>query len=99
MGLFGIVPEIKMGLASLFAHKLRSLLTMLGMIFGVGAVVAMLSITAGAQKEMMSFIDQLGVNNIIIESHEAVDRNSLQQVRAKSPGLTFRDYRAIRENI
>ena len=71
---------------------------MLGMIFGVGAVVAMLSITAGAQKEMMSFIDQLGVNNIIIEAHEAMDRNTLQQVRAKSPGLTFRDYRAITEN-
>jgi len=34
-----IIPELKMGLASLFAHKLRSLLTMLGMIFGVGAVV------------------------------------------------------------
>ena len=62
MSLLNILPEMKMGLASLFAHKLRSLLTMLGMIFGVGAVVAMLSITAGAQKEMMSFIDQLGVN-------------------------------------
>jgi putative ABC transport system permease protein len=88
-----------MGLASLFAHKLRSLLTMLGMIFGVGAVVAMLSITAGAQKEMMSFIDQLGVNNIIIEAHEAVDRNELQTVRAISPGLSFRDFRAISENV
>jgi putative ABC transport system permease protein len=88
-----------MGLASLFAHKLRSLLTMLGMIFGVGAVVAMLSITAGAQKEMMSFIDQLGVNNIIVEAREAVDRNELQQARAISPGLTFRDFRAISENV
>src|SRR5947207_14735522 len=88
-----------MGLASLFAHKLRSLLTMLGMIFGVGAVVAMLSITAGAQKEMMSFIDQLGVNNIIVEAHEALDRNALQTVRAISPGLTFRDFRAISENV
>ncbi len=94
-----VIPELKMGLASLFAHKLRSLLTMLGMIFGVGAVVAMLSITAGAQKEMMSFIDQLGVNNIIIEAHEALDRNELQTVRAISPGLTFRDYRAISENV
>src|SRR3982751_6613933 len=98
-GLSHIIPEVKMGLASLFAHKLRSLLTMLGMIFGVGAVVAMLSITAGAQKEMMSFIDQLGVNNIIIESHEALDRNELQTVRAISPGLTFRDFRAISENV
>jgi putative ABC transport system permease protein len=88
-----------MGFSSLLAHKLRSLLTMLGMIFGVGAVVAMLSITAGAEKQMMSFIDQLGVNNIIIEAHEAVDRNELQQVRAISPGLTFRDFRAISENV
>jgi len=99
MGLSHILPELKMGLASLFAHKLRSLLTMLGMIFGVGAVVAMLSITAGAQKEMMSFIDQLGVNNIIIEAREAVDQNELQTVRAISPGLTFRDFRAISENV
>jgi len=95
----GYLPELAMGLSSLLAHKLRSLLTMLGMIFGVGAVVAMLSITAGAAKQMMSFIDQLGVNNIIVEAHEAVDRNELQQVRAISPGLTFRDFRAISENV
>ncbi len=97
--LSGYLPELTMGLASLLAHKLRSLLTMLGMIFGVGAVVAMLSITAGAEKQMMSFIDQLGVNNIIVEAHEAVDRNELQQIRATSPGLTFRDFRAISENV
>lgn len=94
-----MTSELVMGLSSLVAHKLRSLLTMLGMIFGVGAVVAMLSITAGAQKEMMSFIDQLGVNNIIVEAREAVDRNELQAVRAISPGLTFRDFRAIAENV
>lgn len=97
--LSGLLPELKMGLQSLFVHKLRSLLTMLGMIFGVGAVVAMLAITAGAQKEMMSYIDLLGVNNIIIEAKEAVDRNELQARRAISPGLTFRDFRAISENV
>jgi len=94
-----MLPEVQMGLASLFVHKLRSMLTMMGMIFGVGAVVAMLSITSGAQKEMMSYIDLLGVNNIIIEAKEAVDRNELQARRAISPGLSFRDYRAITENI
>ena len=94
-----ILPEIKMGLSSLLVHKLRSLLTMLGMIFGVGAVVAMLSITAGAQKEMMSYIDLLGVNNIIIEAKEAVDRNELQARRAISPGMSFRDFRSISENV
>lgn len=88
-----------MGLSSLLVHKLRSLLTMLGMIFGVGAVVAMLSITAGAQKKMLDMIDQLGVNNVIIEAREAGDMNELQALRAISPGLTFRDYRAIAENV
>ncbi len=92
------LPELWMGLSSLFVHKLRSLLTMLGMIFGVGAVVAMLSITAGAQQQMISFIELLGVNNIIIEAREAVDRDELQAVRQVSPGLTFRDFRAIAEN-
>ncbi len=95
----GVLPEIQMGLASLFVHKLRSLLTMLGMIFGVGAVVAMLAITAGVEKEMISYIDLLGVNNIIIEAKEAVDRNELQARRQTSPGLTFRDFRAISENV
>jgi len=95
----GVLPEIQMGLTSLLVHKLRSLLTMLGMIFGVGAVVAMLSITAGAQKSIIESIDMLGVNNILIEAKEAVDRNELQARRQISPGLTFRDFRAISENV
>src|SRR5580704_13353527 len=93
------LPEFSMGLSNLLGHKLRSLLAMLGMIFGVGAVVAMLAITAGAQKEIMSYIDVLGVNNIIVEAKEATDRNELQARRMISPGLTFRDYRAITENV
>jgi putative ABC transport system permease protein len=87
-----------MGLSSLLVHKLRTMLTMLGMIFGVGAVVAMLAITAGVEKEMLSYIDLLGVNNIIIEAKEAADRTELQTRRTISPGMTFRDYRAVIEN-
>jgi putative ABC transport system permease protein len=98
-GIGTYLPELSMGLSSLLVHKLRSLLTMLGMIFGVGAVVAMLSITDGAQKEMISYIDLLGVNNIIVEAKEAVDANELQVRRAVSQGLTFRDFRAISENV
>lgn len=93
-----VLPELWMGLASLLAHKLRSLLTMLGMIFGVGAVVAMLSITQGAQQETLRFIDQLGVNNIIVEASEAIDRDTLLAMRQISPGMTFRDARAIEAN-
>ena len=50
-GLSVNISELQMGLSSLMVHKLRSLLTMMGMIFGVGAVVAMLSITAGARDD------------------------------------------------
>ncbi len=48
---------------------------------------------------MISFIDLLGVNNIIVEAKEATDRDTLQARRAISPGLTFRDYRAIVANV
>ena len=93
------MPELRLGLENLRAHKLRSLLTMLGMIFGVAAVVAMLSIGAGAQQEVMSFIEQLGVRNLIIEAREAPDNQALQKVRKLSSGLSFQDLRIIQANL
>jgi len=93
------LPDLRMGLENLRAHKLRSLLTMLGMIFGVAAVVAMLSIGAGAQQEVMAFIEQLGVRNLIVEAREASNWESLQKVRKISPGLTFQDFRVIQANL
>jgi putative ABC transport system permease protein len=93
------LPELRLGLENLRAHKLRSLLTMLGMIFGVAAVVAMLSIGAGAQQEVMAFIEQLGVRNLIVEAREAADEQSLQKVRKLSPGLSFKDLRVIQANL
>jgi putative ABC transport system permease protein len=93
------LPELRLGLENLRAHKLRSLLTMLGMIFGVAAVVAMLSIGAGAQQEVMSFIEQLGVRNLIVEAKEAPDGQTLQKVRKLSSGLSFKDLRIIQTNL
>lgn len=52
------LPDLRLGFENLLVHKLRSLLTMLGMIFGVAAVVSMLSIGAGAQQKVMAFIEQ-----------------------------------------
>ena len=72
---------------------------MLGMIFGVAAVIAMLSIGAGAQQKMIAFIEQLGVRNIIVEAREATDYQSLQKVRKLSAGLSFQDLRAIQANV
>jgi putative ABC transport system permease protein len=93
------LPDLRMGLDNLRAHKLRSLLTMLGMIFGVAAVVAMLSIGAGAQQEVMAFIEQLGVRNLIVEAREAPDQQTLQKIRKISAGLNFQDYRVIQANL
>ena len=94
-----VLPEFRLGLENLRAHKLRSLLTMLGMIFGVAAVVAMLSIGAGAQQEVMAFIEQLGVRNLIVEAREAPDNQTLQKVRKLSAGLSFQDLRIIETNL
>jgi putative ABC transport system permease protein len=93
------LPDLRMGLDNLRAHKLRSLLTMLGMIFGVAAVVAMLSIGAGAQQEVMAFIEQLGVRNLIVEAREAPDSQALQKIRKLSAGLNFKDFRVIQANV
>jgi putative ABC transport system permease protein len=93
------LPDVRQGFDNLLLHKLRSLLTMLGMIFGVAAVVAMLSIGAGAQQQVMSFIEQLGVRNLIVEAREAVDWQALQKVRKTSPGLTFQDLRSVRASV
>jgi putative ABC transport system permease protein len=92
------LPEFRQGIESLLLHKLRTSLTMLGMIFGVAAVVSMLSIGAGAQQQVMAFIEQLGVRNLIVEAKESNDWQAKQKVRQISPGLTFQDLRTILAN-
>jgi putative ABC transport system permease protein len=94
-----ISADLSQGLENLLSHKLRSLLTMLGMIFGVAAVVSMLSIGAGAQQQVMAFIQQLGVRNLIVEAREAANWPDLQKVRKLSPGLTFQDLRIIQTSL
>ncbi len=93
------LPDLTMGLGNLRDHKLRSLLTMLGMIFGVAAVVAMLSIGAGAQQKVMAFIEQLGIRNLIVYAKESPNWQAFQKVRRLSPGLTLTDYDVIRKNL
>ena len=97
--LLQILPDFRLGFENLLLHKLRTLLTMLGMIFGVAAVVSMLSIGAGAQHQVMAFIEQLGVRNLMIEAKEANNWQDLQKTRAISPGLTFKDYRIINSDV
>jgi putative ABC transport system permease protein len=93
------LPDWDLALRNLGSRKLRSLLTMLGMIFGVGAVVSMLSIGAGAQQQVLAFIEQLGLRNLIVEAKDINDTDELVKLRKTSPGLSFKDLRVIRVNI
>ena len=59
----------------------------------------MLSIGAGAQQQVMAFIEQLGVRNVIVEVRETTDPQAFGKVRSSSPDLTFQDYRVIRATM
>ena len=94
-----LLAELGRSLDNLLLHKLRTLLTMLGMIFGVAAVLSMLSIGAGAQQRVMAFIEDLGVRNLIIEARETTDFQAFQKNRQQSPGLTFEDLRTVQASV
>ena len=90
--------DVLLGIENLLLHKLRSFLTALGVIFGVGSVVAMLSVGEGASKKALDDIRKVGSNNIIISSikpreEEAVTGDHHQ--RAVAYGLTYKDFDRI----
>jgi putative ABC transport system permease protein len=72
---------------------------MLGMIFGVAAVVTMLSIGAGARQKVMALIEQMGVHNLIVEAKETTEWQAHMKIRKISPGLTLQDYRIIHDDV
>ncbi len=84
------------GLKELKANKLRTSLTMLGIIFGVGAVIAMLSIGEGARQETIEQIELMGTNNIIIRE-KPVTAQERKSKTSFSPGLNLKDAVSIKE--
>ncbi len=94
-----VLNDLAESLRNLRAQKTRTLLTTLGIVFGVGSVIGMLSIGAGAREQSLQFIERLGVRNILIDSRPATTREELQQRRRVSPGLTERDVRVLESNI
>ena len=93
------LSDIGQALANLHAQKTRTLLTALGIVFGVGSVIGMLAIGAGAREESLRFIEQLGVRNVLVESRPAASQEEFQQRRRSSPGLSERDVRILNANI
>jgi putative ABC transport system permease protein len=88
------MESVKVALSNLGRRKLRSFLTMLGMIFGVSAVISMLSIGAGAESESLRQIESFGIRNIIISAKD-FKQEELKQIRIDSLGLNLRDVEAI----
>ncbi len=101
MILFRLKRTIKLGVKSLWMHRLRSTLTALGIIFGVSSVIAMLAIGEGASRDAQEKIAQLGSRNIIIKTTEPPeDQSSMgQQQTLKEYGLTYADAERFRNGI
>jgi len=95
------IRNVLSGIENLLLHKLRSFLTMLGVVFGVGSVVAMLSVGEGASKEALEQIRKLGSTNIIISSIKSVEEESASTTYSPMSiyGLTYDDHARIVESI
>ncbi len=92
--------DISIAIESILANKLKSVLTALGIIFGVAAVISMLAIGNGAREEILNQIKMVGVNNIVVtslfdEDEQNQDENSEKLLQKYSPGLTYEDAKAI----
>ncbi len=92
---------VKLGVKSLWMHRLRSTLTALGIIFGVSSVIAMLAIGEGASQDAQEKIAQLGSRNIIIKTVDPPEEKSSTggKFGLKEYGLTYRDAERFRNAI
>ncbi|HTQ55013.1 MAG TPA: ABC transporter permease [Bryobacteraceae bacterium] len=99
LGIQRVFSDFAQAFGNLRAQKTRTMLTALGIVFGVGSVIGMLAIGAGAREESLRFIEQLGVRNVLVESRPAASQEELQQRRRDSQGLNERDVRVLTANI
>ena len=93
------LSDLRQALGNLKAQATRTLLTALGIVFGVGSVIGMLAIGSGAKEESLRFIEQLGVRNVLVDARSTTSREEFQQRRRSSPGLSDRDVRILKANI
>jgi putative ABC transport system permease protein len=89
-----VSPKVlfKLGLRNLFVHKLRSTLSILGVLFGVAAVVAMSSVGEGARREAIEQVDALGIDSVTLKARPPVEKR-------EGVGLGLRDAEAVRRVV
>lgn len=94
-----MLQRIKQSAKSLLQHRLRSFLSTLGVLFGVAAIIAMLSIGEGAKQETLEQISELGMNSILIRQHHLSEEQRAIATEQKSFGLSLEDVEALRNNV
>ena len=92
-----ITESARIGLAGLNTHRLRTLLTTLGIVFGVAAVIAMLSIGEGAKRKVLAQFALMGIDNLLVIDKPAPAPKDDSETRPFSAGLTLADGEAVRE--
>ena len=93
----GILDAIQSGISELLSHKMRSMLTMLGVIFGVAAVIAMVSIGEGAKQEALDQIKRMGIDMVHVK-RAVIAGELMDKAQDRSPfGLKYSDAANIRE--
>ncbi len=96
MALTQFLSDLRLALGELTHKPLRTFLTLLGMIFGVGAVIAMLAVSEGGRRESMKMIEGMGLRNIIVQDDPKED---LEELRKVSAGLSLADAKTIEETM
>lgn len=94
-----IARNIRLGIKNLMLRKLRSILTMLGVVFGVASVIAMLAVGEGASASALAQIRKLGSTNIIIHSLKPTEEQDTRHSHMSMYGLEYQDERRIRETF
>ena len=88
---------IQVAIRGLALHKLRSTLSALGIVFGVAAVVAMLSVGEGARREILAEVGRLGINRVTVRAGSLSRSTEVEAGKLQSPGLSLADAEAISE--
>src|SRR6185436_7988136 len=91
-----IGETLKVAFRSLLDHPLRALLTMLGIIIGVGAVIAVVAIGTGAQRKIEARIQAMGANLLTVNPGQMFQMGRASDVRV---GLTVKDAEALQEDV
>ena len=96
-----LLQDIQLGIKNLLLHKLRSFLTMLGLVFGVGSVIAMLAVGEGASEKALEQIRILGSRNIIVTAMKPISEQGASNVRTMISiyGLLYSDVDNIAATI